>query len=152
MVSKYNILWQLTRVQNKKEKNLEFKLQNVLAFLYRYPSAENKERILNYLKGLKLGYKTKNDIIDKCFNEINNIETSNKDIDIPLFSVDSEKLLYLYKDLYQRNEKWLRDNYRNFELNEFLIKLYKELQKRNVKVNKNYDIYPKEKSKHKFIF
>ena len=56
-VFKYNILWQLTRAKNKQEKYLQPKLDNVMSFLCTYPSEENRERVLNYLEGLRLGYK-----------------------------------------------------------------------------------------------
>lgn len=153
-VYKYNVLWQLVRAQNKKEKYLQNKLQNVMAFLYRYPSAENRERVLNYLEGLALGYRDPilRSTVYHCRDEAYQFKPKQKDIDIPLFTVSTDKLLLLYNDLYKRNSEWLNNNYRNLDLNEFLRKLYLELQKRNVEVDKNFDIYPKGKSKHKFVY
>lgn len=153
-VYKYNVLWQLVRVYNKKEKYVQNKLQNVMAFLYRYPSAENRERVLNYLEGLALGYRDPilRSTVYHCRDEAYQFKAKQKDIDIPLFTVSTDKLLLLYNDLYKRNSEWLNNNYRNLDLNEFLRKLYLELQKRNVEVDKNFDIYPKGKSKHKFVY
>lgn len=153
-VYKYNVLWQLVRVYNKKEKYLQNKLQNVMAFLYRYPSAENRERVLNYLEGLALGYRDPilRSTVYHCRDEAYRFKPKEKDIDIPLFSVETNKLLLLYNDLYDRNKKWLANNYRNRDLNDFLRKLYIELQNRDIEVDKNFDIYPKGKSKHKFVY
>ena len=153
-VYKYNVLWQLVRVQNKKEKYLQNKLHNVMAFLYRYPSAENRERVLNYLEGLALGYRDAllRDAVYHCRDEAYRFKPKEKDVDIPLYSVDTDKLILLYNDLYKRNAKWLENNYRNIDLNHFLIDLYNELQKRSVNVDKNFDIYPKGKPKQKFLY
>ena len=56
-MNKYNLNWQLTRVQNRKL-SLTDKLHKIRIFLSAYPSPENKERVLNYLLGLEKGYKT----------------------------------------------------------------------------------------------
>lgn len=149
---KYNLLWQLTRVKNKKEEYLGNKILNVIMFLNKYPSQENKDRVINYLKGVKLAYKNFQDAISTHIEEASEIKVKIKDTDIKIEAANTDDLLFLYKDLFERNRKWLKDNYRNFDLNEFLIKLYKELLKRDVKVNKNFDIYPKEKSIHKFLY
>lgn len=151
-VFKYNLNWQLTRVKNRKV-SLEDKLNNVISFLCKYPSEENKERVLNYLKGLELGYKNIEDRarVRSIYNLLKDKKCKDKDIDIPINEIDTKQLLYLYKDLYNRNKRWLDNNYRNDDLNEFLDVLYNELTNRNEKVEK-LDIYPVGKSKQKFIY
>jgi len=153
-VYKYNLLWQLVRMQNKKIKRLQDKLYNVTMFLHKYASAQNKERVLNYLEGLALGYK---DVDSRCIiyyhiNMLRGFTPTDIEQDIPLFSVNTKDLLSLYKDLYRRNANWLRNNYRNTDLNEFLEKLYIELDRRDVKANKNFDIYPTGVSRYRFIY
>ena len=152
--SKYNLLWQLTRVKNKKEKFLKNKLDNIVSFLYSYPSIDNKNRILNYLNGLELGYKDflSRDIVRRCYIQISEFKPTKKDIDISIKDINTVDLLFLYNDLYKRNEQWLKNNYRHEEQNKFLEKLYKELKKRNIKVNKNFDIIPTGKMRHRFIY
>lgn len=150
---KYNLNWQLTRVQNKKL-NLSDKLHRIRIFLSAYPSLENKERVLNYLKGLELGYKTiqERSMVHSTYNFLKEKECNEPDVDINIENVETKDLKILYKDLYNRNQKWLDNNYRHESQNKFLEKLYIELEKRGEKLNKNFDIYPTGKSKQKFIY
>lgn len=153
-VSKYNLLWQLTRVKNKKEKLLKNKLDNIVSFLYSYPSIDNKDRILNYLNGLELGYKDllSRDTVRRCYNQISKLKPTERETDISVKSVSTTDLLFLYNDLYKRNEQWLKNNYRHEEQNKFLEKLYKELKLRNIKVDKNFDVVLVGKSRHRFVY
>lgn len=151
---KYNLLWQLTRVKNKKEKSLKNKLDNVVSFLHNYPSVDNKDRILNYLNGLELGYKDllSRDTVRRCYIQVSKFKPTEKDTDVSVKIIDTSDLLFLYNDLYKRNEQWLKNNYRHKGQNEFLEKLYEELRSRDVKVDKNFDTIPIGKSRHKFIY
>ena len=150
---KYNLNWQLTRVQNKKL-NLSEKLYKIRIFLSAYPSLENKERVLNYLKGLELGYKTiqERSMVHSTYNFLKEKECNEPDVDINIENVETKDLKILYKDLYNRNQKWLDNNYRHESQNKFLEKLYIELEKRGEKLQKNFDVYPTGKSKQKFIY
>lgn len=154
IVSKYNLLWQLARVKNKKEKLLKNKLDNVVSFLHNYPSIENKNRVLNYLNGLELGYKDllSRDTVGRCYTQVSKFNPTEEDTDVSVKIIDTSDLLFLYNDLYKRNEQWLKNNYRHKGQNEFLEKLYKELTFRGVEMDKNFDIIPVGKSKHKFIY
>ena len=150
---KYNLNWQLTRIQNKKL-NLSEKLYKIRIFLSAYPSLENKERVLNYLKGLELGYKTiqERSMVHSTYNFLKEKECNEPDVDINIENVETKDLKILYKDLYNRNQKWLDNNYRHESQNKFLEKLYIELEKRGEKLQKNFDVYPTGKSKQKFIY
>ena len=152
-MNKYNLNWQLTRVQNKKL-NLSDKLYKIRIFLSAYPSLENKERVLNYLKGLELGYKTiqERSMVHSTYNLLKEKQCNEPDVDINIENVETKDLKILYKDLYNRNQKWLDNNYRHEGQNTFLEKLYTELEKRGEKLNKNFDIYPTGKSKQKFLY
>ena len=152
-MNKYNLNWQLTRVQNKKL-NLSDKLYKIRIFLSAYPSLENKERVLNYLKGLELGYKTiqERSMVHSTYNLLKEKQCNELDVDINIENVETKDLKILYKDLYNRNQKWLDNNYRHEEQNTFLEKLYTELEKRGEKLNKNFDIYPTGKNRQKFLY
>ena len=152
--SKYNLRYQLVRIKNKKEKFLKNKLDNITSFLYNYPSVENKDRILNYLNGLELGYKDllSRDTVRRCYVQVSKFNPTEKDTDVSIKTIDTPDLLFLYNDLYKRNEQWLKNNYRHKEQNKFLEKLYKELKFRNIKVDKNFDVIPIGKSRHRFIY
>lgn len=156
-VNKYNLAWQLARVKNKKEKFLFDKIENIKSFLKKYHSLENKERVLNYLKGLSLGYKDflSKSIINSEINNINEFFNSQpilEDFDISINKVDTQDLLFLYQDLYLRNEKWLNGNYYHKEQNIFLKSLYNALKSRGIEVDKNFDRKVKGKVTHKFIY
>ena len=153
-VYKYNLLWQVVRIRNKKFKRLQDKLHNVTGFLYKYPSPQNKERVLNYLEGLALGYKDIDSrlVIYYHIGAIEKFKPTSIEEDTIFLFVDTKDLLSLYKDLYKRNTNWLKGNYRNKDLNEFLEGLYIELKRRGIDVDKNFDIYPTGISRYKFIY
>ena len=146
---KYNLMWQLLRMKIK-QTSLDNKLEKLLYFYQQYPSKENQDRINNYLKGLHISNKHPN--ILQCINQIKLIIPNVQDVDIDVNNVCTQDLVKLYKDLYNRNNKWLKNNYRNKDLNDFLYLLYNELHNRNIIIKKNFDIIPHDKSTHKFIF
>lgn len=152
-MNKYNLNWQLTRAENRKL-SLSDKLYKIRIFLSAYPSPENKERVLNYLQGLELGYKTieKRAMVRHTYNFLKEKECKEPDVDIDIKNIETKDILFLYKDLYKRNQKWLNNNYRHEEQNKFLEFLYKELEKRGEKVNKNFDVYSTGRNKQKFIY
>ena len=55
-VNKFNIHWQLTRVQAKKLKDPDEKISHVLGFLKKHPTQENHGRVLNWMRMTGLGY------------------------------------------------------------------------------------------------
>lgn len=57
MSNKFNFAWQLVRVQARKIKEVGEKIEHVMDYLRRYPNVHNYDRILNWLKMAKLGYK-----------------------------------------------------------------------------------------------
>ena len=152
-MNKYNLNWQLTRVQNRKL-NLTDKLHKIRIFLSAYPSPENKERVLNYLLGLEKGYKTieQRAMVRSTYNFLKDKQCNEADVEINIENVETKDLILLYKDLFKRNEKWLNNNYRHEDQNKFLEFLYKELSKRGEKLDKNFDIYPIGKNKQKFLY
>lgn len=151
---KYNLLWQLVRAKNKKEKLLKNKLDNIASFLHSYPSVDNKDRILNYLNGLELGYKDllSRDTVRRYYVQVSKFKPTGEDTDVSIKTIDTPDLLFLYKDLYKRNEQWLKNNYRHKEQNKFLEKLYKELKSRDIRVDKNFDVAPVGRSSHRFVY
>lgn len=148
-MNKYNLRWQTLRI-SLKQVPLQHKLEAVLNFYNKYKSQANQERTINYLKGLYIS--VKDPTILQFINLIKNVKWNQKDTDINISDVDTKQLTKLYRDLYNRNRKWLNNNYRNKALNDFLELLYNELTVRQITVKKNFDIFPTGKSVHKFIF
>jgi hypothetical protein len=94
-------------------------------------------------------------VYEKVFAIIEDLQKQGQHPPKALFYTHSKSIettWQLYKDLYNRNSKWLKNNYRNKDLNDFLYLLYNELHNRNTIVKKNFDIIPVDKSTHKFIF
>jgi hypothetical protein len=56
-VNKFNIHWQMARVQAKKIKEPDEKIHHVLGFLKKNPTKENHGRVLNWMRMTGLGYK-----------------------------------------------------------------------------------------------
>ena len=54
--NKFNIAWQLTRVNARQIKGVEEKIDYVLNFLEKNRNHQNYERVMNWLKMTKLGY------------------------------------------------------------------------------------------------
>ena len=56
-ISKYDIHWQIVRVQAKKYKDISSKINYVLDFYSNHKTLDNHERIMNWLEGLAMGYR-----------------------------------------------------------------------------------------------
>lgn len=152
-ITKYNLNWQILRIKNKRIKDLDSKLNNIINFYNENKNYPTWERLYNYLEGLILGYK---DLYSKVkirdcmkYLELNKVNDMT-DSDISIKEVAIKDLIYLYLDLYKRNEKWLSKNYRNEELNDFLTILYNTID--DYSFPKNFDIYPTKKSTYKFLY
>jgi len=158
-VNKYNIQWQLTRTNLKKIKNIEEKFLILEEFYNKNFNLQNKTRIINWIKGLIITKKYNNFLNEKLkfykkTNPIIQIEENN------FILISDSKKIEIYKDLYKRNIKWLKNGYINKDLNDFLLSLYNSilLKEKIVKFNNkilNEINYIKEnniKNKHKFLF
>lgn len=158
-VNKYNIQWQLTRTNLKKIKNIEEKFLILEEFYNKNFNLQNKIRIINWIKGLIITKKYNNILNEKLkfykkTNPIIQIEENN------FILISDSKKIEIYKDLYKRNIKWLKNGYINKDLNDFLLSLYNSilLKEKIVKFNNkilNEINYIKEnniKNKHKFLF
>lgn len=152
-ITKYNLNWQILRIKNKRIKDLDSKLNNIVNFYNNNKNYPTWERLYNYLEGLYLGYK---DLYSKVkikdcmkYLELNKV-TVMVDFDVLPENVDIRDLKFLYLDLYKRNEKWLKENYRNKELNDFLIFLYNVID--DDLLPKNFNVYPNKKSTYKFLY
>ena len=60
-ITKYNIDWQIVRVQAKKYKDIAVKINYVLEFYEKHKTIDIHERIINWLEGLAMGYKITHD-------------------------------------------------------------------------------------------
>lgn len=142
-ITKYEINWQVVRFLAKKEKNVEKKLKIVNDFFINNLSIDNKERCLNWLEGLAMSYRKKNEgaivLISQEVNTINSIVVDNKEQDYSeediinnISKYNTEDLVGLWKDLFKRNEKWLKKGYIHEEQNNFMDILFNAINSINL--------------------
>tara|TARA_R110000824_G_scaffold1445_3_gene7292 strand:- start:3867 stop:4271 length:405 start_codon:yes stop_codon:yes gene_type:complete len=107
-VNKFNIHWQLVRVNARAVKNVEDKIRFVINFLYENQNIHNYGRVYNWLKMTRLGYKELDrKLFDNALEEIVSARhgyefASEEDNDNDLSRVSKEDLLKVYKDLSKR--------------------------------------------------
>jgi hypothetical protein len=172
-ITKYNLKWQMVRAGIKGTSiPLEAKIKSVNDYFNEEKTKDAHERVLNYLEGLQLGYKGKNqEAVDRIDTEIVKYRAINKDAllkerDSFINLKDAVKYSFedrhrLWKDLFTRNRKWLEKGYFQKEINDFMDVLYSLFKQNNEEVSKAYsfeklDSLRKEANKkentHKFFF
>lgn len=107
--SKFNISWQIVRVNARRIKDVNDKVRYVLNFLKENPNRHNYERVHNWLNMTKLGYKSapeKTKIFDSALDYIEHHKkdkfSAEEDSSDDLKSISTEDLQKVYKDLKQR--------------------------------------------------
>lgn len=127
-ISKYCVDWQITRVSLKKLKTYQEKCAAACAYYDNHRNIADRERVMNYLEGLALGYP--NEVtrlyIRNTMNDVGLLEynSHNNSISSDLGIYNSQQLDGLAKDLHKRATNWLSRGYRNTELLEFITMLY----------------------------
>lgn len=145
-ITKFDVEWQIIRSSIKGQKtSFDEKIEKALDYLERKKSIDAKERVMNWLEGLRMGYKAsksfeKIKVIDDLLGKIKERKMDLKEDEITsvdwveeLSKFDASSKLKLWKDLYTRNAKWLKNGYLNEELNEFHMILTDDLEKNHVK-------------------
>jgi len=141
-ITKYNIGWQIVRVHLKKFKDIDEKLMIASHFFVSNKTIDNKERVINWLEGLAMGYKAaKNDdailkirsaiisyeLKEASVKEANRISTTHE---MRKYSTKERK--DLWEDLLKRNSKWLLKGYYQNEINEFMDNLYNSFESASI--------------------
>lgn len=105
-VNKFNLNWQLVRLNAKSIKDPSQKVNMVLDFLNKNANPYNFERVLNWLKMTAIAYPNKrgifNDAIHKILKDKEIYKKQTIDNDIDMNTVPLETLKALYKDLQSR--------------------------------------------------
>lgn len=146
-ITKYNVHWQVVRVQAKKYKDVDSKLNYVLNFYKAHKTLDNHERIMNWIEGLAMGYK---DLSTKA--KINSYKElfDKSTIKEPIINVDKiqdqaykDSKLYnqilikeCFNDNYNRFKKWASEGYIHEELYEFTYGLLRYLIKHKVPIGR----------------
>jgi len=134
--NKFNISWQIVRVNARKIKDVKEKIYYVLNFLKENPNKHNYDRVHNWLSMTKLGYKSNSEAMEVFDSVIDNIEhhkndrfSSEEDSPNDLETISTDDLEKVYKDLKQRKYGF---QYKTVPVahTKFLNELEKELNKR----------------------
>ena len=172
-ITKYNLKWQMVRSRIKgPNTSLDDKIEAVNNYYNSEKTVDAYERVLNYLEGLQLGYKGKD---QKAVNFINTVIMNYKTINTEnlikepngfITFEDASKYSFeerynLWKDLFLRNKKWLEKGYIQKEINDFMDVLYQLFQQNKEKLGSSYSFEKLEQLRnnaagkentHKFFF
>ena len=105
-INKFNIGWQIVRVQARSIKNIDKKIEHVMTFLNKNKNVHNYGRVLNWMKMTGVAYKDEDRLIflDEIDYLVLNAAKYNRSADSPndLTAVSDADLLMVYKDLSKR--------------------------------------------------
>lgn len=137
MVNKFNIHWQIARVNARKIKDVRAKLLFVLKFLKNNANAHNFYRVQNWLRMTKLGYSAPADRrmfdgalegLDKDFSKL---YSSEKDSPNDLGDVALADLKAVHKDLSKRTYSFQFKSTPPVDHVKFMAKLDKHIKERS---------------------
>jgi hypothetical protein len=134
-VNKYDLKWQILRV-NLKSLDLGSRFILLHSYFNNNKTIENCVRILNYLEGLKISSIFKEEIEEKIFHykkELSKGLVKNGRINLNFKEYSFNEKFKLFKDLFNRNKKWLLKGYYHREQNSFINSLLSDLEKENDK-------------------
>lgn len=127
-ITKYDLDWQIVRVSLKGNRfSIPRKLDIAYKFFLKHSTIDNKERIINWLEGMKISVSDviNNSLINDAIDLYKSITVADRGHCNNNFNKYGYKSRYaLWKDLYIRNKKWLSGGYYNEELNVFMDDLY----------------------------
>ena len=172
-ITKYNLKWQMVRSSIKGTAiPLAHKIIAVNDYFDSEKTKDARERVLNYLEGLQMGYTGKDpSAVKRIQIEIDNYRSKDPDVlmkepngfitfkDATAYS--HEERFALWKDLFRRNQKWLEKGYVQKEINDFMDVLYQLFQKNHEKLGDAYSFQRLEQLRkeaaakpntHKFFF
>lgn len=123
VINKFDLKWQVFRVNLKSLKTFEEKTEAVVEFLKANPTRGTKARVLNYLEGLSMAYRDS----DRAFilsikKELESFPVSESIDFVPnnYEKFTRTELHKLAKDLFIRTKKWLLKGYRHEDQISFL--------------------------------
>jgi len=137
-VNKFDINWQIVRTDARDIKDVSEKISHVMHFLNDHPTKENYGRVHNWLRMTKLGYKSEPEKAQQFEHALDHIENNkekyNSQEDLgDISSIDSNKLLKVYKDLKKRKYGFQIKTVPKAHT-DFLQQLESELEKRRIKI------------------
>ena len=126
-VTKYQLDWQVIRVLSKKFKTVQDKTSHVRAFFDEHPTQQRYVRVVNYLEGLHMGYRKRNEaaceFIDSEIAKYGSMHDYIWDEDDSKVhrKWDEKIQIECYKDNMKRYKNYTSKGYVHMELKEFLM-------------------------------
>lgn len=173
-ITKYEPEWQIIRAKLKgPTTHLEDKLRIARQYFDRRKTVDAWERVVNWLEGLSMGYRSSGDTdaIQRIATEIsqyNGQKPGAKEAPFDREAMIKQLLQYtfndrllLWKDLFDRNKRWLVKGYNHSEHNDFTDALWHTFELNHERVPQTLDIRKlrdlrlqasKIKNTHKFFF
>jgi len=144
-ITKYNLAWQMVRVQCRDFKSTGEKINHAEAFLKANANRHNYERVMNWLEGLKRGYINRNEFaVEMCQAAIDDLKenahlySAQEDTEVNISNYSLSDVKSLYNDLQKRSLKWLAGGYHHKEQEAFLDMLVDHLTSNGVSI-KNHN-------------
>lgn len=159
-ISKYHLDWQVLRAAKLKPlKTVDEKIQIATEFLFENPSRQRAERVINYLEGLAMGYRGKNEEavekIEQALIELGdpkNYEWDTVDMETMPDSFSDKDLKQTYKDNFARYKKFALKGYFHRELYDFLkrdaFRAFSDLEE----IERLKQIADSQPNRHNFFF
>lgn len=135
-VNKFNIHWQIARLQAKELSEASEKVSLVLRFLVENPNSHNYERVLNWVR--MSGMSAKGHHAKRQYEEaehwlrkqqaefVDPVDTSNS-----LTPVETEVLVAVLHDIEKRSYNFQYNGHKPKDHVEFVAKIQEELERRN---------------------
>ena len=103
-INKFNVAWQLARVQARAIKDVKKKLNFVLLYLAQNNTQQDKGRVLNWLKMTKVAYKDTDTrfLFDEYIDMAEMVKVSDNDNKSKMSDMSKQELELIYKDLKTR--------------------------------------------------
>ena len=133
-VNKFNIHWQIVRVDAKSIKKVDEKIKFIINFLNSNKNIHNYERVLNWLKMTSLSYENNRGIFNNCIHNIeNNYNEYQSCVDNVnnLEDISTNDLLKVFKDLSKRKYNFQFKSVPKDHTN-FMDNLNNEIAKRKI--------------------
>lgn len=147
-VNKYEPFWQLTRVNLKTERELKKKFNLLLLFLKKNKTKESYARAINWLEGLKRGYKKHSfHKVTECDKQISNLYKIYKTLPSESIKIDGpyiknviktfkdEDLQLMWANLFDYEKKFTGKGYRHNDLENLTNNIHYEFNRRGLKLN-----------------
>jgi len=132
-VNKFNLQWQIVRLQARELKDVELKIVHVIQFLQHNKNVHNYERVMNWCKMTALGYKKSGKdakfapmietLLEYKKYYINNVEDTVEEWEL----TSTETLVALQKDLKKRTNNFMHGGKMPKDQEEFMAKLAVEI-------------------------